>query len=127
MAGLPAAAASSPFSADPECMALALRIIKDGVPEFTDMQRRRIIGNPASRDRLQQVEQCRKTAPKQGIEFGCYIKAFLPQEHAVLRKCWTKHGRSHAACLDEIYTTCDKLKQSWDSLLLSAAPSYVEL
>jgi hypothetical protein len=122
-----ASAASSPFAADPDCLGLAMRIIKEGVPDFTEEQRRRIAANPAFRKRLVQVEQCRKSAPKRGIDFGCYVKSFANEEHAALRQCWTTSNRSQADCIEQIYNTCDRLKQSWDALIISAAPEALEI
>ena len=107
--------ASSPFAADPDCLQLALRIIKQGVPDMSETQMRRIV-DPESRERFEKITKCRKEG---GIDFACFLKNFAEEEHREWRLCWTKHNRQTECCLNEIYAVCDKMRGEWSALILS--------
>ena len=103
-------------------MALALRLIREGLPEFTAAQRRQIARSAESSKLVDEMEQCRKPAPHRGVDFGCFLTTFLPQEHAALTQCWTtrRAREPQIDCLEQIYHTCDRIHNVWSRYLLTA-------
>ena len=97
------ALAASPFARDPDCLAHAIRIMKADA----SVARGRL-----DNERLRQCERDGK-----GLDLGCFINKFLPDEFAELGRCW-KRNPSHDVCAREIFKACGKMHSEWSALLL---------
>ncbi len=114
--------ASTPFAGDPDCLALALRIIKEGVPDFSATQMQKVMKSPGGAEDWLKLEQCKKIQieamkAKTGLDFGCFVKQFIPNEFDSLTQCWQAH-RDRNICRKQIFEACDALHSQWSRILL---------
>ena len=104
----------SPFAADSDCLELAVRIIKQGVPDYSDAQIARIQSKKSNLREFEKFAQCER--PNGKIDFGKFAKDFFPAENEALGRCWREH-RSAEKCATEIVAACDRMQQEWAKLM----------
>jgi hypothetical protein len=104
-----------PFSKDPECLALAIRIVKEGLPDFSPAQLK------AMRDKQiwAELQQCRRNP--NGVDFGCVCQKMFPAEMEKLDRCW-KRFKNKDICERQIFRACEKMQETWSQLLFSVEP-----
>jgi len=102
-----------PFSRDSDCLSLAVRIVREGLPDFSPAQIKRI-GNHKE---FFELEKCSK---RKGADFACVCDKLIPQEFSNLNGC-LKTFRKNEKCENEIFAACEKLQTKWSALLLSGS------
>ena len=110
------ALASSPFASDPECLALALRIIKEGAPDFNDSQMRKVFSSKKGQEDWFKLEKCKKK--RGGLDFSCFVNEFLSDDFDELKQCWQTKKDPHI-CAPQILRACDAIHTAWNKIVAS--------
>ena len=102
----------SPFSADSDCLSLAVRIIKEGIPDFSPHQIREM---NSMQNEFRELQQCKR---RSGADFACVADKLFPDEFRNLSKCW-KDYKDKEICRDQIFDVCKKLHCEWSTLVFA--------
>jgi hypothetical protein len=91
-----------------------VRIVKEGLPDFSPQQIRKM---KKERIEWEELQQCRRRG---GADFACVADKLFPGQFKNLSKCWTVH-KSKEKCGDEIFQVCERLHTKWSSLVFAGS------